>query len=106
MTIELTYLAATLILALVQIMLPAAGRTAKYGLKWNAGPRDADVPPPGRITGRLERAQANLYETLPLFIGAVLIYIPLYAFGVPFVRSLVWLVSLIGLIMILAALFI
>ena len=53
MTIELTYLAATLILALVQIMLPAAGRTAKYGLKWNAGPRDADVPPPGRVTGRL-----------------------------------------------------
>lgn len=130
MTIELTYLAATLILALVQILLPAAGRTARYGLKWNAGPRDADVPPPGRITGRLERAQANLYETLPLFIGAVLIahvagragpmtewgaalyfwarliYIPLYAFGVPFVRSLVWLVSLIGLIMILAALFI
>ena len=130
MTIELTYLAATLILALVQIMLPAAGRTAKYGLKWNAGPRDADVPPPGRVTGRLERAQANLYETLPLFIGAVLIaylagrtgamtawgaalyfwarliYIPLYAFGVPFVRSLVWVVSLAGLIMILAALFI
>ena len=130
MTIELTYLAATLILALVQIMLPAGGRTAKYGLKWNAGPRDANVPPPGRVTGRLERAQANLYETLPLFIGAVLIaylagrtgamtawgaalyfwarliYIPLYAFGVPFVRSLVWLVSLIGLIMILAALFI
>jgi uncharacterized MAPEG superfamily protein len=130
MTIELTYLAATLILALVQILLPATGRTATYGLQWNAGPRDADVPPPGRITGRLERAQANLYETLPLFIGAVLIaylagrtgamtawgaalyfwarliYIPLYAFGVPYVRSLVWLVAMIGLIMILAALFI
>ena len=27
----------------------------------------------GPVTGRLERAQANLYETLPLFIGAVLI---------------------------------
>ncbi|MBX4159006.1 MAPEG family protein, partial [Lactiplantibacillus plantarum] len=72
---------------------------------------------------------ANLYETLPLFIGAVLIahavgadgrltlwgtalyfwarvaYVPLYAFGVPYVRSLVWVVSLAGLIMVLASLF-
>ena len=31
MTIELTYLAATLILAFVQILLPAAARTAEYG---------------------------------------------------------------------------
>mgnify|MGYP003346102880 CR=1 FL=1 len=78
---------------------------------------------------RLERAQANLYETLPLFIGAVLIahvigassaltvwgaalyfwgrvvYVPLYAFGVPYVRSLVWAVSLAGLVMVLASLF-
>lgn len=130
MTIELTYLAAVLILALVQILLPAAGRTAQYGLKWNAGARDTAVPPPGRITGRLERAQANLYETLPLFIGAVLIahvadrngaltewgaalyfwarliYIPLYAYGVPYVRSLVWAAGLVGLILIFAALFI
>lgn len=129
MTTELTYLAATLVLALVQVFLPAFGRTVQHGLKWNAGPRDADAPPPGRVTGRLERAQANLYETLPLFIGAVLIahvagqtgpmtawgaalyfwarliYVPLYAFGVPYVRSLVWLASLIGLVMILFALF-
>lgn len=130
MTIELTYLAAVLILAVVQVLLPAAGRTAKYGLKWNAGARDVAVPPPGRVTGRLERAQANLYETLPLFIGAVLIahaagrtgaltewgaalyfwarliYIPLYAFGVPYLRSLVWAAGLVGLILILSALFV
>ena len=130
MTIELTYLAAVLILAVVQVLLPAAGRTVQYGLKWNAGARDAAAPPPGRVTGRLERAQANLYETLPLFIGAVLIahaagrngaltewgaalyfwsrliYIPLYAFGVPYLRSLVWAAGLVGLVLILAALFI
>ena len=129
MTPELTYLAATLILAVVQIFLPATGRTRQFGTKWNAGPRDEATPPVGPITGRLERAQSNLYETLPLFIGAVLIahvtgaesaltlwgaalyfwarvvYVPLYAFGVPYIRSLVWLVSLAGLIMILAALF-
>ncbi|MDO8034609.1 MAPEG family protein [Janthinobacterium sp. SUN128] len=74
-------------------------------------------------TGRLRRAQANLFETLPLFAAAVLIahvtaqesaltlygaalylaarvlYLPLYAFGVPVVRTLVWCVSIAGLLM-------
>jgi uncharacterized MAPEG superfamily protein len=130
MTIELIYLAATLALALAQILLPAFARTREFGLSWNAGPRDQTPETRRPLTGRLERAQANLYETLPLFIGAVLIaqvadrtgaltqwgaalyfwarlaYIPLYALGVPYVRSLVWLVSLAGLAMVLAALFI
>ncbi len=130
MTTELFYLALTLILALIQIFLPAAGRVARFGLAWNAGARDEPKGPAGPVTGRLERAQANLFETLPLFIGAVLIahvadansawtvwgaglyfwarvaYVPLYALGVPYVRSLAWLVSLIGLVLILAARFI
>ena len=129
MTTELTYLALTLILALVQIFLPAGARTAEFGSKWNAGPRDETPEAKKPLTGRLERAQANQYETLPLFIGAVLIahvigaagpltlwgtalyfwarvvYVPLYAFGVPYVRSLVWVVSLAGLVMVLASLF-
>ncbi|MFN7106581.1 MAG: MAPEG family protein [Brevundimonas sp.] len=129
MTTELTYLALTLILALVQIFLPAGARTVEFGSKWNAGPRDETPAAKKPLTGRLERAQSNLYETLPLFIGAVLIahvigaagpltlwgtalyfwarvvYVPLYAFGVPYVRSLVWVVSLAGLVMVLASLF-
>ena len=130
MTVELTYLALTLLLAVVQIFLPSTGRTLQYGARWNAGPRDEAGPPPGAITGRLERAQSNLYETLPLFIGAVLIahvagedgfltywgatlyfwarvvYVPLYAFGVTGLRSLAFLISLIGLLMVVASLFI
>ena len=130
MTPELIYLSAALVLAVVQILLPGVARTAQYGLKWNTGARDEVMPPVGPVTGRLERAQANLFETLPLFIGAVLIahvtgaesaltlwgaalyfwarlaYIPLYALGVPVVRSLVWMVSLAGLILIFTALFI
>ena len=130
MTIELTYLSATLALALVQIFLPAGARTSEFGLNWNAGPRDS-TPSSGKpLTGRLERAQSNLFETLPLFIGAVLIahvagangamtawgsalyfwgrvvFVPLYAMGIPFIRSLVWLVSLMGLVMVLVAPFI
>ena len=129
LTPELQVLAFTLILAIVQVMLAAFVRTSELGAKWNAGPRDGEAPTPGPLAGRLMRAQANLYETLPLFIAAVLIahvadrngaltmwgthlylvariaYVPLYAFGVTGVRSLVFLVSLAGLGMVIAALF-
>jgi uncharacterized MAPEG superfamily protein len=80
------------------------------------------------VAERLGRAQANLYETLPLFIAAVLglhaleistpttvlgaqlwfwgrvAYVPLYGFGVRMLRSLVWIVSFFGLVMLIAAL--
>lgn len=127
MTTELTILGWTLVLALVQIMLVASMRNSETGMAYNTGPRDGEAPPPRPITARLQRAQANLCETLPLFAVAVLIahvggrtgaltllgaqmylaarvlYVPLYAFGVPYVRSLVWAVSLAGLVMILIA---
>lgn len=129
MSLELQLLAALLLLAIVQVLLAAGARTAELGLKWNAGPRDAPVPPPGPLAGRLMRAQANLFETLPLFAAAVLIaeaagqtgplteagawlyagarfiYLPLYAFGVPYLRSLVWAAGLAGLLLVILALF-
>ena len=129
MTFELTVLGWTLVLALVQVLLPAAWRNRETGLAYNnAGPRDEDGPPVGRVTARLRRAQNNLFETLPLFAAAVLIahvagregaltawgvslylgarivYVPLYACGVPYLRSLAWVVSVGGLLLVLAAL--
>lgn len=128
MAIEFTLLGATLILALVQILLTAHVRTRQYGLKWNAGPRDQPMPPLNPLPARLQRAQDNLFETLPLFIGALLgaalagrlgfrtslgahlyffgrlFYVPLYAAGIPYVRSLAWAVATGGLILILLAL--
>ena len=127
MTTELTYLAWTLVLALVYIGLPSQLRTIETGTTYNASARDDPGPPVGKYTARLRRAQQNLFETLPLFIGAVLIahvsgrdgpltgwgvalyfwarvvYLPLYAVGIPYLRSLVWLVSLVGLIMVIVA---
>ncbi len=127
MSTELMILGWTLVLALVQIMLAAQMRTSETGLTYNMGARDDAAPPPRPITARLQRAQANLFETLPLFAAAVLIahvggregeltlwgsyaylaarvlYVPLYAFGVPLVRSLVWGVSIAGLAAILYA---
>lgn len=131
MTPEFIVLAFTLILAIVQIFAAAGARTQELGLKWNAGPRDGEVPPPGKLAGRLQRAQANLFETLPIFAVAVImahvtgkdggmltlwgahlyffarvLYVPLYAFGVKGLRSLAFIVALVGLCMVLAALFV
>jgi uncharacterized MAPEG superfamily protein len=124
MTTELTLLAWTLVLAFVQILLFDVARTGQYGIKWNTGPRDEEMPPLSAVANRLQRAQNNLFETLPLFIGFVLIahvadihtsktllgaqlyfwgrviYVPLYAFGIKQIRSLVWLVATYGLAMI------
>ena len=127
MSTELMILGWTLLLALVQIMLAAQMRTAETGLSYNMGARDGEAPPMRPITARLQRAQANLFETLPLFAAAVLVahvagregeltlwgsyaylgarvlYVPLYAAGVPLVRSLAWVVSIAGLGAILVA---
>ncbi len=131
MSPDLFVLACVLVLALVQILLFDVARTGQYGLKWNMSPRDqADMPPLSDMAKRLERAQANLFETLPIFIGAILIahvserandltalgahlylfgriaYVPLYAFGLSPWRSLAWIVSLVGLLMVIWRLFV
>jgi uncharacterized MAPEG superfamily protein len=127
MTIELTLLAWTLVLALLQICLAGMLRTQETGTAYNVGPRDQPGPPTRPVTGRVQRAQANLFETLPLFVAAVLIahmadrdgaltlwgcwmyliarvvYVPLYAFGIPVARTLVYLVGTAGLGLVLAA---
>ena len=80
------------------------------------------------MAGRLERALRNFLETFPLFAAVVLAaqvtdthnaltwlgaqlyfwarvgYVPLYAAGVPVVRSLVWNVATIGILLFVAAL--
>lgn len=123
MKLEYIMLGATLALALVNILWAGNARTRQYGTDWNMGARDEDMPPLNPLAGRLLRAQANLYETLPLFIAAVLgaalldrlgwktevgaslyavgrmIYLPLYAAGIPKIRTMVFAVSLAGLIL-------
>jgi len=127
MTIDMTILAWVLVLTLVQVILPAMLRNRETGVRHNAGPRDEPGPPVGVVTGRMQRAQQNLMETLPVFIAAVLIvhlagkagtlshvgaalyliariiYVPLYAFGVPYVRSYCWLAGMAGIVLLLVA---
>ena len=122
MTIELRMLAWAIVLGIVQVLLAASGSTAQRGLKWNASARDGTPTPLQGVQARLERALRNFLETFPLFAAGVLgvvamqragslsalavqlyfwarvLYVPLYAAGVPYLRSLVWAVSLLGIL--------
>ena len=125
LTTELVVLAWGCVLGIVHIWAAVRVKTRQYGTKWNVGARDEALPPPEPLVGRLARAQANYFETFPLAAAAILlvtlagltdrwtaigaivwlaaraIYLPLYAFGVPVVRTLVFAISLVGLMMVL-----
>lgn len=128
-TTEIQMLAWTMVLGLLHIVLGVALVTREKGLKWNVGARDAEGAPVGAVTDRVNRALRNFLETFPFFAAAVVAaavagrldattalgaqlyfwarvaYLPLYAAGVPYVRTVVWGVSIVGLVMVLSALF-
>jgi uncharacterized MAPEG superfamily protein len=124
-SVEMQMLWLSIALGLVQIVLPvffALGRTS-----WAIGPRDEAGPPIGKIGARLERALKNFLETFVLFAAVVLLaqamgrhsansalgaqlyfwarlaYVPTYAAGVPFLRTLIWAVSLVGIVLVFLA---
>ena len=122
MPIELKMLAWSVALGLVHVLLGAALTTHQRGLRWNVGARDAVLPPVTGVAARVDRALRNFLETFPFFAAAVLAvvvlergdastalgaqcyfwarlaYVPLYAAGVPYLRTVVWGVSLWGLL--------
>ena len=125
MAIEIKILALAAGLLLFNILAAANLKTKQYGTRWNMGARDEKLPPLNPVAGRLVRAQANLLETLPIaiialigvvvagrtsawtalggwiWLGMRVIYLPLYWAGVPKLRTLVYLTSLIGLGMVI-----
>ena len=129
MTPELLMLALSVVLGLVHIIVSAIATTHQYGPKWNLSARDASMPPLQIVAGRLNRALHNFLETFPLFAVAVLIadatnrhgwlsvwgaqiyfyarvlYLPIYAAGLPVVRTVVWGVATLGIVMVLLDLF-
>lgn len=125
---EFTMLALAIILGFVHLLAATQAVTNERGLKWNMGPRDNPPPLRSVIGGRLDRAAANFKETFPFFAACVLalavlgrhsgqtvwgselylagriLYLPLYAAGVPILRTLAWAAAAIGIILLLAAL--
>lgn len=128
MTPELKYLSFSVVLGMAQLMLAASAATQQRGVAWNLSARDAKLPELTGVAGRLDRAFNNFKETFPFFLAAIflvsilkventtsalgaqlyffgrVLYVPLYATGTPVVRSLVWGVSLLGIVLVLSAL--
>ena len=124
---ETTMLLWSTALGLVQLVIATSLALKDQGIPYNLSPRDAAAPAVGTMTARMQRAYKNFAETFPLFaaaiifvtlagrqdatsalgaqlyFGARLIYIPIYASGVTVIRTLVWAVSIFGLVQVLAA---
>jgi uncharacterized MAPEG superfamily protein len=128
MTVELEILGWSVILGLAHIFIAAGLATRQRGLKWNAGNRDGEPEPLTGLAARASRANHNFLETFVFFAAAVLAvvlarqntphtalgaqlyfwaraaYLPVYLIGVPYLRTLVWAISLGGLLRVLGAL--
>lgn len=128
MNTEMQMLLFTVVLGLVQMLLAATFNAQKYGLSWALGNRDKAMPPLEGVGGRTVRAFHNFRETFPLFAALILLaaamghhdsltlwgaqlyfwgrlaYLLIYMAGIMYLRTLVWAVSLVGLILLLIAL--
>jgi uncharacterized MAPEG superfamily protein len=123
MSIELKMLLFTVGLFFVQLVAQVVAELMQHGLSYAVSARD-DWKAPTGVVARIERSYFNLLETLPVFAALVLIvlytgnanantalgaqlffwgrvlYFPLYVAGIPWVRTLIWTVSLVGLLLI------
>jgi uncharacterized MAPEG superfamily protein len=123
MSFELTLLIWSVGLAFVQMLVAASGAILQFGLPDFAGNRES-LPPATSWAGRAQRAHRNMLENLVLFAVLVLvteltnknnamtgfgaqlffwarvIYAIIYVIGLPWLRTGVWVISMIGLILI------
>src|SRR5215467_5353005 len=128
MTFELKMLALSIVLGLIQIVLASHAASLQRGYVWTASSRDEAVSALTGVADRLARALQNFFETFPLFAAAVLIayaaathswmtewgvqlyfwgrvvYLALYAAGIFLLRSLVWNIATLGIVLVLLSL--
>ncbi len=121
MPLEIKLLVWSAALAFVQSMVAVLGTIGEVGLPTAAGNRD-NMMSPGGWAGRANRAHRNLLESLVLFaililaaqalgklnamttLGAQLyfyarvVYAVVYIIGIPWLRTIVWGVSIAGLV--------
>ena len=128
MSPDLKYLLMSVVLTFVQVLIAAAAANQVVGLNTLAGNRD-DLPTLSGFAGRAKRAHLNMLENMVLFTALVLIaavankanattalgaliffwarlaYAVIYLIGIPWLRTLAWAVSVIGMVMIAWQLF-
>ena len=127
LSIELTMLLWSAVLFVLHVGIAAVGADARNGIGWAFGNRDTQPELPAWVD-RSHRAQANMAENLlpfacfvilvhlsgntgywsalgaQLFLYARIAYLPLYLFGIQVVRSLAYMVGLVGMLMVAAQL--
>lgn len=127
MTIELQMLGWATALGFVYVFVAIGFATWQRGLKWNTGNRDDALQPLGKYAQRADRASRNFLETFPFFAAATLavvvadqtgtqtalgagiyliarvIYLPIYIAGIPYLRTLVYILSIWGILQMLEA---
>jgi uncharacterized MAPEG superfamily protein len=123
MTPDMKFLLWSVALAFIQMLVAVSGATLQVGLPRLAGNREG-LPELAGWAGRAQRAHRNMLENLVLFIALVLIaeiarrtnattllgaelffwgrlaHAVIYVAGLPWLRTLAWAVSVIGLILI------
>jgi uncharacterized MAPEG superfamily protein len=121
---EITILAWTVILTLAQLVVAILAGIGQVGLPVLAGNREG-LPEFTGLAGRAHRAHRNMLESLVLFaalalavvvagrtsattalgadifLGARVVYALLYIAGVPWLRTLAWGASLVGLVLLI-----
>ena len=119
MTFELWILLAASLLGLIHLSAASFAFKAQVGNKYTVGARDEELKPAG-MAGRLHRAQCNYLETYPLFAVCTIIvfitnsagslsywgawiylvgrmlFLPLYAAGIPWLRTFSWNIATFG----------
>lgn len=120
---ELALLVWSVLLTFVQMLIAVTGATLQVGLPTLAGNREGLAPCTG-WAGRASRAHHNMLESLVLFAVLVLVavaagktnattllgaqlffwarvaYAAVYLAGIPWLRTGVWFVSVVGLVLI------
>jgi uncharacterized MAPEG superfamily protein len=123
MTPELSFVVWSVALTFVEVLVAVLAAQAQVGLGPLAGNRDG-LPPLTGFAGRATRAHWNMLESLPLFVALVLVaqiagktsastltgcelffwgrlaHWLIYLIGIPWLRTLAWVVSVIGLVVI------
>lgn len=127
MSVQFQMLWLSVALGVVYLLAAVVPSVLTRGMPWALGPRDDAGAPLGAVAGRLDRAWKNFLETFPLFAAAVLVeaaspsttglsglgaqlyfwgrvaFLPIYALGIPVVRTLAWTVSLVGIVLVWVA---